>query len=106
MGRKVKKATALPPDVSGVPDFNGEVNMYNKAITDKMLVQLADELIIYENKEQITLLCAHTDAPHPAHVLSEVEEDHVSCRSGFLDVTINSIYPKVMRTAWPTSFSS
>lgn len=59
MGRKVKKTAALPPDVSGVPDFNGEVNLYNKAITDKMLVLLADELIVYENKERITMLYEH-----------------------------------------------
>jgi hypothetical protein len=32
------------------------VNMYNKAITDKMMVALTEELIKYENKERIKLL--------------------------------------------------
>ena len=48
---------ALPGDVSGEPDINGEVNLYNKAITDKMMIALTEELIKYENKERIKLLC-------------------------------------------------
>ena len=75
--RKKKKASTLPGDVSGEPDQNGEVsrngepptgaraltaavvaqvNLYGKAITDKMMVALAEELVKYENKERITLL--------------------------------------------------
>ena len=57
MGRKKKAPLTLPADVSGEPDINGEVNMYNKAITDKMMVALTEELIKYENKERIKLLC-------------------------------------------------
>jgi hypothetical protein len=57
MGRKKKAAVALPGDVSGEPDINGEVNLYNKAITDKMMIALTEELIKYENKERIKLLC-------------------------------------------------
>jgi hypothetical protein len=60
MGRKKKAAVSLPGDVSGEPDIHGEVNMYNKAITDKMMVALAEELIKYENKERIKLLCVPT----------------------------------------------
>lgn len=56
MGRKKKTAASLPADVSGEPDTHGEVNMYNKAITDKMMVALTEELVKYENKERIKLL--------------------------------------------------